>query len=130
MEIPDESEKQKELVDTSRLLDEQEFGASNRPIMVPVESQQVNGNATMNGADGDLHHSNGVNGYHSNHGNENQEHTGMGPGTIMVNLLTGVRKLPPSMTIVLVVMSFCWVSTDLELPILPFGSGFIPGFKR
>ncbi|KAL2634147.1 hypothetical protein R1flu_005626 [Riccia fluitans] len=34
----------------------------------------------------------------------------IGPGTVMVNLLTGVRRLPSSMKIVLVVMALCWLS--------------------
>ncbi|CAM6126670.1 unnamed protein product [Calypogeia fissa] len=110
-ETPNESEKQKEHGEgESFVLDEQENGDFKGPIMVPVDSQQVNGTTIMNGENGDLHHGNGGNGYHSVHGNEKQEDTGMGLGTTMVNVLTGVRKLPPSMKIVLVVMAFCWLS--------------------
>lgn len=102
----------KSVEDASPLLVAQhEKFSSEGPIMVPVEAPQVNGKALRNRGNGDRHGS-GENDYHSIHRDEKPVDSGMGPGAIMLNLLTGVRKLPSSMKTVLVVMAFCWVSMD------------------
>ncbi|KAJ7551097.1 hypothetical protein O6H91_07G133600 [Diphasiastrum complanatum] len=41
---------------------------------------------------------------------EKKEDIGNGLGAVLVNLLTGVRRLPASMKSVLLVMAFCWLS--------------------
>lgn len=42
-----------------------------------------------------------------------------GPGSVLVNLLTSLRHLPPSMHSVLIVMALSWVSTPVLISISP-----------
>jgi hypothetical protein len=84
--------------------------------MLPVESQHVNGNSHLDGVDKDLN-GHQDNEYHRINEKEGQSDNGTGFGAIMVNLLTGVRKLPASMKVVLLVMAFCWVSLAFPIPL-------------
>lgn len=48
--------------------------------------------------------------------NDDQEETFIdGPGSVLVNLLTSLRHLPPAMHSVLIVMALTWVSAKETL---------------
>ncbi|KAG0569784.1 hypothetical protein KC19_6G116500 [Ceratodon purpureus] len=99
----------------SLLLDKQ--GSGNGSLhdltLVSVDLDQPNGHSPSSESDRILHVvSEGD--HHHVHLHEAQspppESLGKGFGSIMVNLLLGIRKLPGSMQFVLVVMALCWLS--------------------
>ncbi|KAL3693653.1 hypothetical protein R1sor_007304 [Riccia sorocarpa] len=69
-----------------------------RLVMVNGELQQVSKRSYENGQDRGFSHK------------DESSLQSISPGTIMVNLLTGIRRLPSSMKTVLIVMALCWLS--------------------
>lgn len=59
---------------------------------------------------GDHHDANGRVDLQQASDHDEGESTGVGPGAVLVNLLTSVRQLPPEMKGVLMVMALCWLS--------------------
>ena len=84
------------------LLEKQGNGTLHDMTLVSVDLDQPNGHAPSSEPD------------HHVHVHEAQpppsESLGKGLGSVMVNLLLGVRKLPGSMKFVLLVMALCWLS--------------------
>ncbi|BBN05164.1 solute carrier family 45, member 1/2/4 [Marchantia polymorpha subsp. ruderalis] len=74
-----------------------------RLVMVNGELQQVSNRTYDIGAHAERS-------FAMSHKDENNVGSRVGPGTVMMNLLMGVRRLPTSMKTVLLVMSLCWLS--------------------
>ncbi|KAH7296566.1 hypothetical protein KP509_26G028300 [Ceratopteris richardii] len=91
--------KSRHIEDTSPLLsDEQEKSIEMQGAQLSVDMDHVHDD---------------MNGKAENHqvlDHVEEENSSLGPGAVLVNLLTSIRKLHPEMRSVLVVMALCWLS--------------------